>query len=813
MDPEGYAYVTGYTSSPRTFRESGYARELAGDIDIFVAKFNRAGSELVYSTYLGGSRDDSGLGIAVDDDGNAYVTGITQSKDFPVTEGAFRPSYPSGQSNAFVTKLSPQGDTLVYSTYLGGRSGESVAVDKERNAYVTGRTVASELPTTEGSFQPDLIDHFDAFVAKLNREGSALVYSTHLGGGDADFGTAIAVDAEGNAYVTGHTESSDFPTTAGALGPGYDGENDAFVTKLNAAGSDLVYSTFLGGTNSDRGTDIAVDIEGNAYVTGETSSDDFPTLDPLQAQFSGGGYDAFVTSLDTTGALSYSTYLGAEQSDAGNAIAVDQFGNAWVTGETFSPGMKTKDPFQPKLGGSSDAFAAKIKAGGGLLLYYTYLGGSARDVGTGIAVDASGSAYVTGVSYSEDFPIADPAQAELEGDGDAFITKISFFADLSIEQRPVTRNDSPSYGTQDLTYTFIVTNKGPEKATNLLLTDSLPEGAILVSAVPTKGRWTDSPQGTCAEDSGVVTCTMGSLAVGISARVRITIAPTVSGMLDNYASVSSGETDSDVSDNAAVARTDVLVAPTPTPVVTPTPAATTTPEATPTPGPTATTTPEVTAAPEPTATTTLSATPVATPTPTPTPNPVDTAGGSVPEEPAARSDSESASKLASIAEQGPDLLVSISAPPVTTAGENIGPVTTIENVGTVAVHAYQLDMVLSIDEIVPAGFARLSGLSFEEDALLVGGRTSASDEIPPGESISIESVILTIPADTPAGRYFLCAVVDPSNRTSELDESNNTSCAELTIDSPSPKEDAMPSSEPLVNVEPPRALSPNPPKV
>ena len=799
VDSEGYAYVTGYTSSPRTFRESGYARELAGDIDIFVAKFNRAGSELVYSTYLGGSRDDSGLGIAVDDDGNAYVTGITQSKDFPVTEGAFRRKYPSGQSNAFVTKLSPEGDALVYSTYLGGRVGESIAVDKEGNAYVTGRTVASELPTTEGSFQPDLINHLDAFVTKLNREGSALIYSTHLGGGDADIGTAIAVDVDGNAYVTGYTESSDFPTTPGAVDTGYNGGIDAFVTKLNAAGSDLAYSTFLGGDNADRGMDIAVDVEGNAYVTGETSSSDFPTLDALQAEFNGGSYDAFVTSLDPTGALSYSTYLGAEQFDAGNAIAVDQFGNAWVTGETFSQGMKTKDPLQANLGGSSDAFAAKIKAGGGPLLYSTYLGGSAKDAGTGIAVDASGSAYVTGVTYSEDFPIANAAQAELEGDGDAFITKISFFADLSIEQRPVVRNDN-------LTYTFIITNKGPERATNVLLVDSLPEGATLVSAVPTKGRWTDSPKGSCAEDSGVVTCKMGSLAVGISARVRITVAPTVSGTLENYASVSSGETDSDVSDNTAAVRTDVLVVRAPTPVVTPTPTATTTPEATPTPGPTATTTPEVAPAPEPTATTTLSVTPVAAPAPTLTPNPVDTPEGS-----AASSDSESASKLASIAEQGPDLLVSISVPSVATAGENIGPevVTKVENIGTVAVHEYQVDLVLSTDEIVATDFARLSELSFEEDALLDGGRTTITGEIPPGESVSIESVIIRVPADTPAGRYFLCAVVDPSNRTSELDEGNNTSCAELTIDSPSPKEDAAPSAEPSVNGpgEPPQALN------
>ena len=219
-------------------------------------------------------------GIAVDTSGNAYVTGYTCSSDFPTTAGAFQTTFGGGLTDAFVTELNPTGSGLVYSTYLGGSGyddGFGIAVDASGNAYVTGFTDSTDFPTTAGAFQTTFGGFGDAFVTELNPTGSGLVYSTYLGGSDDDEGYGIAVDTSGNAYVTGYTHSSDFPTTAGAFQTTYGGDRDAFVTKLNPTGSGLVYSTYLGGSDCDFGVGIAVDTSGNAYVTGITFSSDFPT--------------------------------------------------------------------------------------------------------------------------------------------------------------------------------------------------------------------------------------------------------------------------------------------------------------------------------------------------------------------------------------------------------------------------------------------------------------------------------------------------------------------------------------------------------
>jgi hypothetical protein len=235
---------------------------------------------LAYSTYLGGSGQDLGRGIALDGAGDAYVTGNTLSADFPTTPGAFDTSF-NVIDDAFVTKLNPAGTALLYSTYLGAGStdwGYGIAVDGAGDAYVTGFTYSADFPTTPGAFDTSFNGVLDAFVTKLNPTGTALAYSTYLGGSSDDYGRGIAIDGAGNAYVTGPTGSFDFPTTAGAFDTSYNGDVlDAFVTKLNPTGTALLYSTYLGGSGRDASGGIALDGAGNAYVTGETSSADFPT--------------------------------------------------------------------------------------------------------------------------------------------------------------------------------------------------------------------------------------------------------------------------------------------------------------------------------------------------------------------------------------------------------------------------------------------------------------------------------------------------------------------------------------------------------
>jgi beta-propeller repeat-containing protein len=383
---------------------------------------------VVYSTYLGGSTGDSGAGIAVDPSGNVYLVGSTSSADFPAMN-AIQAAY-AGNGDAFVTKLNAAGSALIYSTYLGGSGqefGKSIAVDSSGNAYVTGSTNSTNFPTANPFQAANGSANGNAFVTKLNAAGSALVYSTYLGGtgGSNDVGFGIAVDSSGDAYVTGVAGTTDFPTM-NPIQAANAGPPDAFVTKFNAAGSALVYSTYLGGSAEDGANGIAVDSSGNAYITGTTASTDFPTMNPIQAANAGGG-DTFVAKLNAAGsALVYSTYLGGSGGDGGNGIAVDSPGNTYVTGVTYSTNFPTMNPIQAANAGFADAFVTKLNAAGSALVYSTYLGGSGNDYPNGIAVDASGNAYVTGITGSTDFPTMNPIQAaNTRSNGIAFVTRLN----------------------------------------------------------------------------------------------------------------------------------------------------------------------------------------------------------------------------------------------------------------------------------------------------------------------------------------------------------------------------------------------------
>ena len=455
---------------------SGYQRKGVNRVGFQVAAYDTTRPLIVdpvvlaYSTFLGGSDHDDAGGIAVDADGNAYITGATASFDFPTTAGASQarfPGGPPGSAYAFVTKLNPAGTTLVYSTYIGGGSGftagRAIAIDASGNAYAAGETQSSGFPTTPGAFQTALTGTVDAFVTKLNPTGSALVYSTYLGNAA---GSAIAVDADGNAYVTGgpfvnkldptgstlvystslgdgaisaiavdgnrsayvtgQTTSANFPTTPRAFQTTFSGTADAFVTKLNPSGSGLVYSTYLG---EAAGSAIAVDAGGNAYVTGTASTNFATTTGAFQTTFAGGSNDAFVTKLDpTASALVYSTYLGgSDGAESGSGIAVDADGNAYVTGRTTSTNYPTTPgAFQTTYAGGSDVFSAgdafvtKLDPTGCTLIYSTYLGGGTVDVGNGIGLDATGNFYVAGATNSRTFPTTPAAFQPIGHTGNGF---------------------------------------------------------------------------------------------------------------------------------------------------------------------------------------------------------------------------------------------------------------------------------------------------------------------------------------------------------------------------------------------------------
>ncbi len=423
VDTTGAAYVTGFTGSADFPKTNG---AFEGDTplnDAFVTKLSKGGNAVVYSTYLGGSANDQGMGIAVNSRGEAYVIGLTFSGDFP-TRAALQ--VPQGGGDAFVAKLSKGGTAVLYSTYLGGSGPEQpggIVLDKNGNAFVTGATDSTDFPTVN-QFQTDQAGT-DVFVTKLfNAGGPTAAYSTYIGGNDTDRGVAIAVDEKGRAYVTGSTSSTDFPTASAFEGdqPG----TDAFVLKIpKNCGPALLYSTYLGGGGTEVGTGVAVDSSQRACVVGFTESIDFPLARPFQGNLP--GTDVFAAKLFANGgaALVYSTYVGGSGVEQAAAITIDSKDRACITGFTDSPDFPVVQALQTDRPGT-DAFVLKIpKNGGATLLFSTYLGGGGTDRGFGIAVDLNDRMYITGFTDSTDFPLS-PSPFQTDRPGlDAFVTKLS----------------------------------------------------------------------------------------------------------------------------------------------------------------------------------------------------------------------------------------------------------------------------------------------------------------------------------------------------------------------------------------------------
>jgi len=434
----------------------------------------------VYSTFIGGYYyDDVSSSIAIDNMGSVYITGYTSSFDYPTTQGAFSETgyaewvcdeeycYPG--KTAFVTKLNSSGSALQYSTFIGGLTyqvGTSVAVDGNYNAFVTGSTSSADFPTTPGSFDETYNGGYDVFAVKLNNTGSALLYSSFAGGEYDDYSAGIATDANGNAYLTGHTRSGNFPVTPGAFDQTFNsGYYDAFVMKLNPTGSSLVYSTYVGSNSDDFSYELAVDASGAVYITGLTWGLNYPvTAGAYDETFNGRG-DVFITKLNSGGsALIYSTYIGGSFEEGSSSIALDSDGNAYVTGYMYVyPGNYSNYPVTPDAfdltfnGAIYDAFVSILNSNGTSLLYSTFLGGSVYDHGNAIATDVNGYVFVTGNTFSPEFPITNGAfDQTYNGMWDVFVTKLE-----------VTLNN---------TFAFAPSNNSPFCAGNTLYLTVFPAG-------------------------------------------------------------------------------------------------------------------------------------------------------------------------------------------------------------------------------------------------------------------------------------------------------------------------------------------------
>jgi len=454
-DKFGNVYVTGYGSNGFPTTVGAYQM---GDpwhnSGMYVTKFNSNGKKLLYSTLITALTSASdAYDMAVDDYGYVYLTGYANALDikkgdFPV-KNAWDPSF-DGNFDAFVLKLSQAGDNLVFSTYLGSQGQDfayAIDLDSKGNVYVAGGTTSKQFPVTTGAYQEALKGECDAFLSKFDANGK-LTFSTLLGGSGGEKGFALAVDNAENAYITGWTKSQDFPITSAAIGKKLNGSMDIFLTKLKTSPKESpTFSTYIGGSSSQYPNAIDIDQQGNTYITGETSSNDFPTKKAISTKFGGGicpkGWtgscpltaDAFITALNTNASnYIYSTYLGGKKYDVGHDITVAPNGTVYITGWTASGAFPVKDAIYSKHAGETDAFVAVLEKSG-TLKNSTFLGGSDFDYGNGIALDGWGSAYIVGSTRSANFPVKDaygssyhhvPGPPDVYHKVDIFITKIEY---------------------------------------------------------------------------------------------------------------------------------------------------------------------------------------------------------------------------------------------------------------------------------------------------------------------------------------------------------------------------------------------------
>ena len=437
LDADGNVYIVGQT---RDLPAMPGSVSLPGppSFDIFVAKFNPEGNELLYLALFGGTAREQGTAIAVDDKGAAYVTGWAFSTDFPTTAGSVQPEFGGGTRDAFVAKLSPDGSRLEYATYLGGErfdDAAGIAVDAEGNAYVVGATGSGAFPTTEQSLQPAIAaDSRDAFIAKLSPDGSSLIYSTFLGGTARDEALALTLNGTG-VVVVGLTESADFPVTGGSYQPEFAQFVDAYVCQINADGSAIEFATFFGGDEFDEAKAVTLGADGSIFVAGKTRSTDLPTSDRAFQSSYGGGVsfgDIFVAKFSANGdKLLRSSYIGGSSEDEANGIFVNELGDIFLAGTSGSTDFPiTAGAIQSTLDLLDEAVLVQLKADFTEIEYSTYMGGNSGDRGFAIAGTGQRTVLMAGTTSSSNFPSTpdsyQPVLASFREGGDAYVAKFDF---------------------------------------------------------------------------------------------------------------------------------------------------------------------------------------------------------------------------------------------------------------------------------------------------------------------------------------------------------------------------------------------------
>ncbi|MFZ5980381.1 MAG: SBBP repeat-containing protein [Candidatus Zixiibacteriota bacterium] len=421
VDPDSNMYITGLTYSVDFPTENALCDTITSSSDAYITKIKYTGDSVFYSTYIGGNGVDFGLGIEVGPDGSCFLTGVTYSTDFPLAD-AYQTTYES-LGDAFVTRLNDTGDSLIYSTYLGGSAydgGEDITVDSNLNAYITGGTDSYNFPTASPLYENQL--NRDVFITKITPDGSSLLFSSYLGGTESDFAKALALDTDTNIYLFGATNSDNFPIF-NAFWNVRVGGYDAFCAKISFDYLSLEYSTYLGGSDDDWAADIKVDSGGQAYLTGYTTSLDYHRRYAYQVANKGLS-DAFITLLNANGNdLIFSTYFGGSDNDFSQGLVIDDDSRVVITGSTSSSDFPLKREMM-SYQGEGDAFIVKFGTGGANLIFSTFLGGTGSDGASSIDIDAGHNIYLTGSTSSTDFPTQAPLVDTLNGVKDVFIARI-----------------------------------------------------------------------------------------------------------------------------------------------------------------------------------------------------------------------------------------------------------------------------------------------------------------------------------------------------------------------------------------------------